>query len=120
MGWDRPVAETVCEYILDTVCAPAVELGHLLIVVPTRQAGRRLGDAMTLRADGFGAALLSLQIVPPTRISDMDAMDVVVANGAEQLAAWLSVLRDVPAGDVATFLPEIPEQRDAGWCLGIY
>ncbi len=117
VGWDKPISQVVAEYVMPVITPPAVELQHLLVVVPTRQAGRRLRDAMTLRADAEGAALLSPQVVPPTQISSVDNVPATVANGAEQLSVWISVLRDADADSVRSFLPAIPEIRDTGWCI---
>lgn len=116
IGWDCSFSMCVADRMLKDVEPPAVDLGHLLVVVPTRQAGRRLRDTMTLRASDKGAALLSLRVVSPTRMIDLKHYGGQIANGAEQIAAWCEALASVEKRDLSELFPAVVDDPDdEGW-----
>ena len=78
LGWDAPVTAKVREFLLPQQLSGPVDLGKDLIVVPTRQAGRRLREAL---------AKNERQLV----VLD----DVLSATDAGRLARVMTVLEEV-------------------------
>ena len=65
LGWDAPATTKVREFLLPQELTGPVDLARDLIVVPTRQAGRRLREALALHCASQKTALLSLRVVTP-------------------------------------------------------
>ncbi|GAI21592.1 unnamed protein product, partial [marine sediment metagenome] len=66
LGWDAPVTAKAQEFLLPQQLSGSVDLEKELIVVPTRQAGRRLRETLALHCAKQNAALLSPHVVTPT------------------------------------------------------
>ncbi len=66
LGWDAPLTTKVREFLLPQDLTGPVDLARDLIVVPTRQAGRRLREALALHCSSQKTALLSLRVVTPS------------------------------------------------------
>ncbi|MBN1672695.1 MAG: PD-(D/E)XK nuclease family protein [Kiritimatiellae bacterium] len=74
LGWDAPLTELACRFLLPGRISGTADLESTLIVVPTRQAGRSLREALAARCARQGAALLSAQTVPVLpMLSELDA-----------------------------------------------
>jgi len=92
LGWSRPAVDTVCDF-LQSGARPGqpLDLEGTLVVVPTRQAGRRLLDELVRRC-GDAGAILSQRVVTPTLLA-ADALCLPeIAGGAELLTAWSETL----------------------------
>ena len=66
LGWDAPVTTKVQQFLLPSQLSGPVDLENQLIVVPTRQAGRRLREALAMHCAEQNTALLSPRVVTPT------------------------------------------------------
>jgi ATP-dependent helicase/nuclease subunit B len=118
LGWDRPLCETVPEWLLAQGTPGLIDLRGTVVGMPTRQSSWRLRAALPLAAhDRHGAALLAPEIVtasvlisPPPRPGR--------ASEIQSLLAWRHVLLAAPAGDLDAFLGG---QRPASgsWALPI-
>ena len=65
-GWDKPVLELAVEVLArraGTVSPP--DLSHLLVIVPTRQAGRRLRERLATWAAEHGTGVFPPHILQP-------------------------------------------------------
>jgi hypothetical protein len=104
LGWDRPLCETVPEWLLAPGAPGLIDLRGTVVGMPTRQSSWRLRAALPLAAqDHHGAALLapefvtaSVLIAPPPRPGR--------ASELQSLLAWRHVLLAAPAGDLDAFL----------------
>ncbi|MDD5482562.1 MAG: PD-(D/E)XK nuclease family protein [Kiritimatiellae bacterium] len=65
LGWNEPVAEAAASFILKDAAPPLANMEKALIVAPTREAGRRLREKMTLLCQLKKTALLGARIVTP-------------------------------------------------------
>jgi ATP-dependent helicase/nuclease subunit B len=93
LGWSRPAAETVGDFLLAGVPPQQpLDLEGTLLVVPTRQAGRHLLDALVQRCGATGSAVLSQRLLTPTQLGADALRGPAIASGAEVLAAWSDVL----------------------------
>lgn len=93
-------------------------LTHLLVVVPTRQAGRRLRLALAERTGGCLPPLILLpaQVIAPAREPDPAA-----ASPAETLGLLARILLDADLHDFPHLFPEDghPRQKSFAWALGV-
>jgi ATP-dependent helicase/nuclease subunit B len=114
LGWDRPVVDSVSDFILSKEIDDPVDLTGRLIVVPTRLAGRRLKESLLKRCVMKNSALLSCRIVTPPIFFRDD--DPGIADELAVSAAWVQVLRNVDITDYKVLFPVAVEQ-DLYWAM---
>ena len=118
LGWDRPIVDKVCTYLLkDVDLAEPVDLEGVLIVVPTRQAGRRLREALARRCTTNKTALLSAQVVTPHYFFSEDSSSKEVAGSVLTKAVWVRVLMHADLSDLTSLFPATIQERDFHWAL---
>ncbi len=92
-----------------------LDLSAQLVIVPTRQSGRRLREALAGHAAAHGQAAF------PPRVLTPDALILVPAAGQasrlEALLAWAEVCRAVEPADFREVFPVDPPARDLTWAL---
>jgi len=117
LGWDDPVTGKVADFLLpDPIGAPP-DLEDEIIIVPTRQAGRRLREAMALRCSMAGAALLSARVETPAVFARAESDAVHVASPIRMALSWASVLMESEPAELRGLLPARPPDRDFAWAL---
>ncbi|MGQ9661044.1 MAG: PD-(D/E)XK nuclease family protein [Kiritimatiellia bacterium] len=119
LGWDEPVTEKVCKFLLPQPVAGPVRLDDHLMVVPTRQAGRRLKEALARHCGISGGALLSLRIVEPSFFLVDPGPDRTVANPALVKTVWADVLLGIRPKDYPACFPAKISEKDFPWALDI-
>ena len=82
----------MCEYLLPAISGRVIDLSTTLTVVPTRQAGRHLSEALVRHCAEHDAALLSSSIVTPAYLLQPEHTDPDEANNLEVKLAWCRVL----------------------------
>lgn len=92
-----------------------LDLSDTLVIVPTRQAGRRLREALAEHAAARGAAAFPPRVQTPDTL--LAAADTApgTATRLEALLAWTAVLRAVDPAEVPDVLPAPPARRDFAW-----
>ena len=117
LGWDAPVTAKVREFLLPADLSGPVDLGSRLIVVPTRQAGRRLREAMALYCAGWQTALLSPRVEMPNFFFRPEEGQTGAASWTEAAAAWAGVLMEADLEEYHGLFPgQSPEQTFA-WAM---
>jgi ATP-dependent helicase/nuclease subunit B len=116
LGWDRPLVEAVRDFIIPAAPSGPVDLSSTLILAPTRQAGRRLTDALALRCAGAGTALLSCQVVTPSVLL-RSATSLPVAGSLDVQVCWVTVLSAIDHTTLTGLFPSPPADTDAEWAL---
>lgn len=93
-------------------------LSHLLVVVPTRQAGRRLRLAL---AEHTGGCLPPLIRLPAQVITPAHEPDLPVATAPETLGLLSRLLSDLDLSTYPCLFPETgrPRERTFPWALGV-
>jgi ATP-dependent helicase/nuclease subunit B len=88
----------------------------VVAVVPTAEAGRRLREALALKAEERGMGVVAPIIITPELITGwaMEGMPAV-ATGADLLLTWMQVLLDVPLEEYTGLFPVPPVSRDTAW-----
>jgi len=86
------------------------------VVVPTRESGRRLREALVEKAAVSGqGAILGPRMATP---EDFFRSDTVMPDSI-RWAGWLTVLRRTPNESVSALFPGGIDRKDDGWLLGI-
>ncbi len=118
LPWDRPLLERAVAHFAAGWSGGALDLSDHMVVVPTRQAGRRLREALAVHAAERGGAVLAPRVVVPEQILDLAvAPEVVVATRAQVLMAWVETLRDAALDELREVFPMDPPVRDFAWAL---
>ncbi|MFT3782827.1 MAG: PD-(D/E)XK nuclease family protein [Nibricoccus sp.] len=112
LGWARPLTELVAGWLLERVAS----LPGVLLVVPTRESGRRMREtALQLSSRSGRHALLGPRVAAPE--------DFFSGSGempdAVRWAAWAKVLSETPDEAVDRIFPAGLKNRDADWCLSV-
>ena len=113
IGWDRPVVEAVVDWILEGKGEGMVDLSEMLVVVPTKHAGRRLRAALAERCPG---GVLSPVVVPPEYFLGVTGEE---AGRAATMLAWVEVLMEVNLRQYGALFPVEPVERNFSWALGL-
>ncbi len=110
LDWSHPLPDLLADRLLPAVGKGPLDLGHCLILAPTRQSGRRLREhlARTWRERG-GTALLSLEVRPPSFLMQ-PGPDLPVAHLFDVLAAWRDLLAEADPAELPRLLPERGER----------
>jgi ATP-dependent helicase/nuclease subunit B len=116
LSWDRPLLPQAVGWLAaDWPGTGPLDLSHLLVVVPTRQSGRRLREALAAHAHTRGQAVFPPRVVPPETLSTLGGpMSGVASRLASQLA-WITVLRSSPLEELRAVFPVEPVARDFAW-----
>lgn len=116
VGWDRPLVEAVRDFIIPAPPDQCVDLSDTLILVPTRQAGRRLTDALALTCAKAGTALLACRTATPSVLLKFNPRPTV-ATAIDVQAAWIETLTDADTAALPGLFPSPPAELDADWAL---
>jgi len=117
LGWDAPVTAKVREFLLPSQISGPADLENQLIVVPTRQAGRRLREALAMHCAEQNTALLSPRVVPPTFFLHLTNDSAKMANQTEVAAVWADVLMKADLNEYSEFFPARTVDQSFTWAL---
>ena len=95
-----------------------LDLANRLVVVPTRQAGRRLREALAEHASRRGQAVFPPRVMTPDALLT-HGLPTGVAARIESLLAWVDVVREVDLADCRDVFPVDPPERNAAWALAL-
>ena len=96
--------------------ATALDFSDQLVVVPTRQSGRRLREALASHAAAFNQAVFPPRVVMPEQLVATSApLGTTVASRSELLLAWTEVLRAADLASLREVFPIDPPSRSFGW-----
>lgn len=120
LGWDAPVLESVTAHLAaGRDEGGALDLSDLLVIVPTRHAGRRLRESLALRAARRDAA-----VIPPLVVTQdfLVASDRVpdgppVADRQATRLVWAALLLEIDLGRFRCAFPVDPVERHLGWAM---
>lgn len=93
-----------------------LDLSRLLVVVPTRQSGRRLREALAEHAAARGQAAFPPRVVTPESLLNLGPA-AGVASRLESLLAWVGVFRELPLDEFREVFPVDPPARNFSWAL---
>ncbi len=112
IGWDRHATEAVCDFLIPTEPTDLVDLSETLIVVPTRQASRRLRESMSSYCATKGSTLLSVQVcVPNAFFRPEQQADYNETNALLTRSIWSNILQNSDSNDFPTLFPATIERN---------
>ncbi|WP_411845820.1 PD-(D/E)XK nuclease family protein [Roseibacillus persicicus] len=127
IGWDRPLLPLAVEFLAQGWQEGPLDLTHLAVVVPTRNASRRLRESLALFAATRNAGVLPPVILNPDDLlsltsgaspqDESPAPPPATASKAESLLAWIKVLLDTDLETVRNLFPVEPVEKNFSWGL---
>ena len=121
LPWSSPLLPQAVAWLArDWNGVGPLNLSSWLVVVPTRQAGRRLREALAEHAARREQAVFPPRVVTPELlVTQALNPGMRTANRLESLLAWTEVLRAVDLAEVRAVLPHDPPTRDFAWALAL-
>jgi ATP-dependent helicase/nuclease subunit B len=117
LTWEKPlVAQAVAWLAADWNGDGPLDLAKFLVVVPTRQSGRRLREALAEHAAGRGQAVFPPRVLTPDGLIAHHP-EAAAATKIEAQLAWTEVLREIELEEFREVFPIDPPARTATWAL---
>ncbi|MCH2063023.1 MAG: PD-(D/E)XK nuclease family protein [Roseibacillus sp.] len=120
LGWEHPLLTLAVEHLTREWTDRTLDLSNKVVVVPTRQAGRRLRSSLALHASTRNTAVLPPSVVTPDFLLSancLPALERAAATRAEVTAAWTDALLSVHLNDFRHVFPIDPGERSLSWAL---
>lgn len=118
LPWDRPLPAQAVEWLAQGWSGGGpLDLSAWLVVVPTRQSGRRLREVLAEFASGRGSAVLAPRVMLPEDllVPDGPVAGRNVATKLEAQLAWTRVLRGMDLEEFRALFPLDPPTRHFSW-----
>ncbi len=118
--WDQPLVYAAVAWLTEGWGGDGpLDLADTLIVVPTRQAGRRLREGLAAHAATRGQAVFPPRVVQPEMLATFDARPagegLRTASRVEAQLAWCAVLAKVDLDEFRAVFPHDPPLRNFAW-----
>jgi len=119
LDWDRPLVQAVVEHVAKSWSGQgALDLGDWLIIVPTRNASRRLREALAVHAAEKNAAVLPPRVVTPDFLTSPEhAPELKPAGPLETRLIWAAELLRIDLNAHRNVFPVDPVERGFTWAL---
>lgn len=120
LGWDEPLCRKVCGFLFPQGVPASPDFESTLIVVPTRQAGRRLREAIALCCahSDRNTPVLGLRVMPPTFFLHAPG-PVPEASPSLVKTLWTRVLLRAEPADLTGLFPTGIPSRDTVWAVRV-
>ncbi len=119
LGWDQPVLESTIAWLSrDWEGGGSLDLSDHLVIVPTRQAGRRLREGLARHAATREAAVLPPLVVTPNYLfspARLTASTPPVASPQTARLLWSALLLRLPTNAFRRLFPVEPVERHLAW-----
>jgi ATP-dependent helicase/nuclease subunit B len=116
--WDQPLLKRAVGWLAEGWRGGApLDLSSVLVVVPTRQSGRRLREALAAFAAERGQAVFPPRVILPEGIIARGRAEAGAASRMEALLAWVEVFREADLGAFREVFPVDPPSRTFAWAL---
>lgn len=116
LPWDRPLLPQAAAWLAREWTGPGpLDLSTVLAIVPTRQSGRRLREALAEHAAARGAAVFPPRVHTPDTLLAAGAAAPGVASRLEARLAWAAVARAIDLAEWPEVFPHPPPRRDFPW-----
>lgn len=117
LPWDRPLLAQAVEWLAAGWDGGGpLDLSRLLVVVPTRQSGRRLREALAEFAAGKNQAVFPPRVVSPDVLIG-EGVGAGVATRLDSLLAWADVFRELDLDEFRAVFPVDPPARSFAWAF---
>lgn len=116
LPWDRPLLPQAVEYLAGAWRGKQpLDLAEILVIVPTRQSGRRLREALAAHASSYGAAVFPPRVMMPESLATPGPGATGVATRLESQLAWIGVFRTLDLEEFRAVFPVDPPARNFAW-----
>lgn len=116
LTWDRPLLPQAVEFLATEWSGSGpLNLAETLVVVPTRQSGRRLREALAAHAAARNAAVFPPRVMLPESLVAAGAEKLEIATRLESQLAWIEVFRGLELDDFRAVFPIDPPARNFAW-----
>jgi ATP-dependent helicase/nuclease subunit B len=119
LGWNAPVLDTTVTWLArEWEGGGPLDLSGHLVVVPTRQAGRRLREGLARHAATRGAGVLCPLVVTPNQLfapTQLTDRERPVASPQTARLLWGALLLKLPSTAFRRLFPVEPVVRDLAW-----
>ena len=92
LPWDRPLLSSASEWLLAGETGGTADLSATLLLMPTRQAGRRLREALAAAMARRGGGLFPPHTATPALMLTGDEADDAIADTVACFWHWVNVL----------------------------
>lgn len=117
LAWDQPLPAPAAAWLARGWHGGApLDLSSTLVVVPTRQSGRRLREALAEHASARGQGVFAPRVVTPEVFIASRAQDDV-ASRLESLLAWAEIFRGLDLEESRAVFPIDPPSRNFAWAF---
>lgn len=117
LSWERPLALQAADWLAaDWSGAGPLDLSRLLVIVPTRQSGRRLREAIAAHTAAHGKAAFAPRVLTPDGLLLSDGKEAI-ASRPEMLMAWSEVFRKMDPREFRDVFPIDLADRNFSWAL---
>jgi len=118
LPWSAPLLAPAVHWLArDWTGDGPLDLSRLLVVVPTRQSGRRLRAALAERAAASGQAVFPPRVLPPEALLAPAENAAAVATPLQATLAWTRVLQEIALEEFRAVFPVDPPTRNFPWAL---
>ncbi len=117
LGWDEPLVKLATERLMADWKDGVPDLERFLIVTPTRQSGRRLGESLVKYAAERDSGIFPPRIATPDFFLRNRDPKIKVASDFEMIAAWIDVLSGCRPEKLSAL--KISKRKDARWAMGL-
>lgn len=118
LPWHRPLPAQAAGWLAEGRAGKPIDLSDTWVIVPTRQAGRRLREAIARRAHAAGTAALAPRVTLPEGVFETNRSSNT-ASGAAVRLHWARTLLAAKASEVTELIPGIGDKRSFQWALGL-
>ncbi len=117
LSWDQPLLSQAVAFLAGGWSGGTpLDLSAVMVVVPTRQSGRRLREAIAGHAAAQGQAAFPPRVLSPDRLIAPDS-GAGTASRLESLLAWTEIFRGLDLTDFRQVFPVDPPARNFAWAL---
>ena len=112
LPWDQPIVATAVDWLVAGAGGDRVDLSETWVLLPTRQAGRRLREALAWACRERGG------VFPPrtgTPFQLLNHQETQVAPEVACIGHWVQLLEGRIVEACPNLFPALPDQRDFGW-----
>ncbi|MEY2879065.1 MAG: ATP-dependent helicase/deoxyribonuclease subunit [Verrucomicrobiota bacterium] len=118
LPWNRPLLPAAAAWLAGAWHGDGpLDLSDTLVVVPTRQSGRRLREALADYAAARGSAVFPPRVLTPEILVNETLPASGVATRLETLLAWAEVCAALPLAEFRAVFPLDPPARNFAWAL---
>ncbi|MEC5126539.1 PD-(D/E)XK nuclease family protein [Verrucomicrobiales bacterium BCK34] len=120
-GWDDSLLKATAAHLIQGHPAKGtLDLTSSLVIVPTKNAGRRLRETLAIRAAERGAAVFPPLVVTPDFLFSPERLPAAAGSlpvATSQIAQWLwtATLLKIPFADFRRVFPVDPVERSLRW-----